>query len=109
MHSFTAFLALAALAHAAPVAQKEAPDHYYEGYLEPYMTCKSTTFHHLMGLDASTIFHVYYLTPLGELVRVEYSADVSQTTPDTSPSDVPVNRTPSSSPTVVPPCSPTRS
>jgi hypothetical protein len=42
MHSFTALIALAALAHAAPVAQKEAPGHYYEGYLEPYMTCKST-------------------------------------------------------------------
>ena len=41
MHSFTALLALAALAQAAPVAQKDTPDHYAEGYLEPYMTCKS--------------------------------------------------------------------
>jgi len=38
MHSFTALLALAALAQAAPVAQKDTPDHYAEGYLEPYMT-----------------------------------------------------------------------
>lgn len=39
MHSFAAILALAAIgASAAPVAQKDAPDHYYEGYLEPYMT-----------------------------------------------------------------------
>lgn len=38
MYSVVAVLALAALARAAPVAQKEAPDHYYEGYLEPYMT-----------------------------------------------------------------------
>ena len=42
MHSFTALLALAALAHAAPVAQKDAPENYLKGYLEPYMTCKST-------------------------------------------------------------------
>jgi hypothetical protein len=42
MHSFTALLALAALAQAAPVAQKDAPDSYLKGYLEPYMTCKST-------------------------------------------------------------------
>lgn len=38
MHSSIALLALAALVRAAPVAQKDAPDHYYEGYLEPYMT-----------------------------------------------------------------------
>jgi hypothetical protein len=41
MFAFTAFLALAAIAQAAPVAQKESPNHYAEGYLEPYMTCKS--------------------------------------------------------------------
>jgi len=38
MHSFTALLALAALAQAAPVAQKDTPDHYADGNLEPYMT-----------------------------------------------------------------------
>lgn len=38
MHSFTALIALAALAHAAPVAQKDAPGSYAKGYLEPYMT-----------------------------------------------------------------------
>lgn len=42
MYSFATILALAAMgASAAPVAQKDAPDHYYEGYLEPYMTCTS--------------------------------------------------------------------
>lgn len=38
MFALTAFLALAAIAQAAPVAQKDAPGSYAEGYLEPYMT-----------------------------------------------------------------------
>jgi hypothetical protein len=69
MHSFTAFIALAALAHAAPVAQKDAPNGYYKGYLEPYMTCKSSVFdatrlystRHCFVSDTDSLDHTRYI------------------------------------------------